>query len=184
MPINTFLKSIRRKPDTNRTTNNGAASGATLPIRLSGTSPNALESVNRDPKDAPITDVQDQGRYGNDWLYPDWPRGRFDVGTVNGDRLQDIANSHLSEGPNPGRVPRQWNNRIQGKVGRGITGNPDGDNNPYIVLTGDAAGGLGDMMYIPHTPVPRILTTARTYLRTVDDAAQVPGVFLSDPTRH
>lgn len=183
MARNVF-NAIRRKPDHDRTTNNGAASSATLPIRLSGTVPHTLSEYDANPNDAGLGNNNPNGRTGNDWTYPDYPRGRFDVGTVNGDRLQDATARHIHEGPGPGRIPRGWNNRLIGKVGRNITGNPSGDDFAPITITGDSAGGIGDMMYVPHTPTPRGVGIARTYLRTVDDAAPIPGVFLSDPTRH
>ncbi len=177
--LNSILK---RKSDKNKATNNGAAAGATLPIRLSGTTPKQEYNVETNPNDGPLGDVN--GREGNDYPYPDNPRGLFRVGTVNGDRLQDFANSHISEaGPNPGRIPRGWNDRKSGKTGRGITGNPSGDNFFADTTSGESAGGIADMKYVPHTPTPRGITVARPYLRTVDDYAPIPGVFVADATR-
>src|SRR3954468_17381858 len=97
---------------------NGNASGATLPVRPSGTSPETNTSFVKSPSDddAGLGNSNPNGRTGNDWLYPDNPRGQFRVGIAPGDRLQDFSNSHLSEGPGPGRVPRGWNNRTSGKV--------------------------------------------------------------------
>ena len=180
-----FFSNIRRKPDPDKGT--VLASGAVVPskdrpLRLSGTSDNTI----KDPVDNSSQDAElgfTNGRTGNDWTYPDWPRGRFDVDQSTGDRLQDIANTQLSEGPNPGRVPRGWNNRVQGKVGRGISGNPSGDDAPPITIAGDSAGGIGDMVWIPHTPTPRNTTVARPYLRTIDDSAAIPGVYVADATR-
>lgn len=125
------------------------------------------------------------GRTGNDWMYPDRPRGYFQNNTDPGDRLQDFANTHLSEGPNPGRIPRPWNNRNKGKLGRDLTGNPAGGIGFESTSSGQsgASGGIGDMMYVPHTPIPRGSIVARAYRRTVDDAAQVPAVYVADPTR-
>lgn len=176
-----ILKTIRRRPNTGNTSN-VAASGATFPIRLGGTSPATDVNYERDPKDAALGNDNPNGRTGNDWLYPDMPRGRFDVGTVNGQRRQAQTWRHLHEGEAPGRIPRGWNSRVSGKVG-GSSGNPAGTQSPEITMTGTQGGGLGEMMYIPHTPTPRGVGIARTYLRTVDDAANIPGVFLSDPTR-
>lgn len=174
---------IRRKPNTYNT-NNVAASAATLPIRLSGTVPNTQAEYDPNPKDASLDNDNPIGRTGNDWLYPDLPRSRFDVDTVNGDRLQDQTGRHIHEGEAPGRIPRGWNSRIHGKTGGGITGSPDGEVSPYITMTGESGGGVGEMMYIPHTPTPRGIGVSRPYLRTVDDAASIPGIFISDPTRH
>lgn len=172
----TISSVIRRKKRNDAGKSN--AGGATTPIRMSGTSPQTLSSHRPDDE---LGDAN--GRTGHDWLYPDNPRGRFDVGVVYGDRLQDFANSHLSEGPGPGRIPRQWNNRTSGKVGRGITGNPDGDDFFADTTSGDSAGGIGDMQYVPHTPTPRGSVVARPYLRTVDDFAPIPGVYVADATR-
>ena len=174
------LKSIRRKPN-RATTNSDKASSATEPIRLSGTVPVTNSEFNRNPSDPGLGDDNPNGRMGNDWLAPDLPRGRFDVSEVNGDRLQDFANTHLSEGEAPGRIPRGWNSRNKGKTGDGISGNPDGSIGSYITTTGDPNGGIAGQMYVPHTPTPRSITTARTYQRTVDDAANVPGVFIGNP---
>lgn len=183
MAIADVLRVIRRRPNTGNT-NSVAASAATLPIRLSGTTPDTNATFERDPKDGELGGDNPNGRTGNDWLYPDLPRGRFDVSEVNGDRLQDQTGRHIHEGEAPGRIPRGWNSRITGKVGLGISGNPAGATSLGIVITGDPAGGLEDMMYIPHTPTPRGIVTSRPFLRTVDDAAPIPGIFLSDPTRH
>ncbi len=119
------------------------------------------------------------GRQGNDWPTPDNEAILFN--TDPGKRQQDFANTHLSEGPNPGRVPRFWNDRRLGKVGRHITGTPSGDN--YLTLGSGPAGGLGDDRYIQHVQVPRGSMVARAFARTVDDAANVPAVYVGDPTR-
>lgn len=181
--MNSFFSAIRRKPDNNPTTNKGAASGATLPIRLSGTSPNQEASYERNPRDGELGGDNPNGRSGNDWTYPDYPRGEFRVNVQNGDRLQDFANTHLSEGEAPGKIPRGWQNRFSGKLGTGITGNPVGDNFFMDTITGQDGGGIGDMRYIPHTPTPRNSMVARPFLRTVDDYAPIPGVFVADATR-
>jgi hypothetical protein len=171
------LQVIRRKPNTSNT-NSVAASAATLPIRLSGTVPSTQSSYEVHPSDGELGDPN--GRTGNDWLYPDNPRGRFDTDTVNGDRLQDQTSRHLHEGAAPGRIPRGWNNRSTGKTGGGITGNPSGEIGAQITITGQQ-GGTGEMMYVPHTPTPRGVGISRPYLRTVDDAANVPAVFVASP---
>lgn len=180
---------IRRKPDFNPTANKGAASGSALPsgnpLRMSGTVPTDYESYEANPKDGELGTTN--GRNGNDQPMPNGVRGRFDVGQINGDRLQQFANTHLSEGPAMGRIPRGWNDRAYGVLGRDISGNPDGDDSfASVAASGPSntgTGGIGDMKFVPHTPTPRNVGIARTYLRTVDDAAQIPGVFLSDPTR-
>lgn len=176
-----FLQTIRRP--SKRGGGNGIAREIVTPIRLSGTNTDTETRYERDPKEPGLGNDNPNGRTGNDWTYPDYPRGRFDVSEVNGDRLQDQTGRHIHEGEAPGRIPRQWNNRVIGKVG-GISGSVSGEIHPGITITGDAAGGIEDMMYVPHTPTPRTITPSRPYLRTVDDAAQVPGIFLSDPTRH
>lgn len=176
------LKTIRRKP--NRfNTKSVAASSATEPIRLSGTVP--FNPVEYDPKphDASLDNDQPYGRTGNDWTYPDSPRGRFDVNTVSGDRLQDQTGRLLHVGEAPGRIPRGWNSRVTGKVGSGITGTESGEVTPSITVTGESGGGLGEMMYIPHTPTPRGVGIARAYHRTIDDAAFIPGVYVTNPAR-
>lgn len=122
------------------------------------------------------------GREGNDWPYPD-SRGPNEFNHDPGKRLQDFANSHLNEGPNPGRIPHQWNNRRLGKTGREISGNPIGDNFLTLEITGIPTGGAGDGRYIPHQVIPRGSVQARAYSRTVDDAANIPAVYVSDPTR-
>lgn len=180
MAIAEILKTIRRKPNTGNT-KDVSASAATLPIRLSGTVPYTPTEYTPNPQDASLDNDNPIGRTGNDWTYPDSPRGRFDVSEVNGDRLQDQTGRFLHTGIGPGRIPRGWNSRVSGKVGRNITGNPSGDNNPDIVITGDAAGGLGDMMYVPHTPTPRGTGISRPYIRTVDDSAMIPGIFVGSP---
>lgn len=122
------------------------------------------------------------GRQGNDWPTPD-TRGGYIIDTVNGDRLQDFANTHLSEGEAPGRIPRMWNDRRNGKTGRGITGNPTGDNFLTLEITGVESGGAGDGKFMLHQVVPRGMTVARGHVRTIDDAATVPAVYVSDGTR-
>lgn len=181
MAIAEALKVIRRKPNRGNT-KDVSASGATLPIRLSGTSPAQVQEYERNPSDAQLGNDDPNGRTGNDWYYPDNERGRFDVSEVNGDRLQDQTSRHLHEGEAPGRVPRAWNNRVHGKVS-GVSGSPSGLQSVDVTITGQPGGGEGEAKYVPHTPTPRNTGIARTYLRTIDDAAYVPGVYVSDPTQ-
>jgi hypothetical protein len=178
------LSIINRKPDKQKEDRSGS-SGATLPIRLSGTSPETLSEYQQNPVDAGLGNDNPNGRTGNDWPYPDYPRGEFHLGTGNGDRLQDMTSRHLHEGPTPGRIPHGWNDRKAGKLGRDVTGNPTGDTGFANTLSGESgqSGGIGDMVYIPHTPTPRNTTVARPYLRTVDDSASIPGVYVADATR-
>lgn len=114
---------------------------------------------------------------------PDDTRGLAYASQVNGQRLQDYANTHISEGEAPGRIPWFWNDRRYGKVGRGITGNEAGDNSLTLDVTGIGHGGLGDAKFIPHQVVPRGMATVRAHTRTIDDSATVPAVYVSDPTR-
>lgn len=124
------------------------------------------------------------GRQGNDYPTPDIPgRGPFLENQDPGQRLQDFANTHLSEGPNPGRIARPWNARMHGKLGRNITGNPSGDTGFELGLIGERNEGVGDARYLQHQPIPRGSIVARAYHRTVDDAANVPAVYVGDPTR-
>lgn len=147
-------------------------------IRMSGTRTQTLTNIEQD------TQLGDPiGRQGNDYLYPDLPRGATVINQDPGDRLQDFANTHLSEGPNPGRIPRFWNDRRSGKVGRGITGDPAGDNFLALAVTGQSDNGMADAKFIMHVQIPRGSTMARAYARTVDDAANIPGVYVSDPGR-
>jgi len=153
-------------------------------IRMSGTKVQTLMDIDlSDNPDGPLDDTDPQGRTGNEWLYPDAPRGMFVINQDPGDRLQQIANSTLSEGPNPGRVPRPWNFRTNGKIGSGIAGNPSGEVGFQMNLTGNDAGGTGDAKYIPHIQIPRGSMMARTYSRTIDDAASIPAIYVADGTR-
>lgn len=123
------------------------------------------------------------GRQNHSWPTPDDTRGAWFNNYDPGHRLQDFANSHLSEGPNPGRIPHFWNNRNSGKIGRNITGNPSGDQGLALEITGVPSGGVGDGAFILHNQIPRGVVVARAFQRTVDDAANIPGVYVSDPTR-
>lgn len=122
------------------------------------------------------------GRQGNDWPTPD-SHGIALVETVNGQRLQDFANTHLGEGEAPGRIPRFWNNRDSAKTGRSSTGNRSGDQGIALNVTGEESGGIGDAKYVQQLPIPRGTVVARAFARAVDDSANIPAVFVSDPTR-
>ena len=131
--------------------------------------------------DPPITDGVQRGNTA--YRTPDDTRQQTIIDTVNGHRLQDFANSGLSEGEAPGRIPHFWNDRRQGKVGRTATGNPVGDNFLTLGLSGQRAGGEGDAAFLRHQQIPRGVVVARGFARTIDDAAIVPAVYVSDPTR-
>ena len=130
--------------------------------------------------DAPLTDAVI--RENSNWATPGDTRGLSFVQSNMGDRLQDYANSHLSEGEPPGRIPHFWNDRALGKTGRSIHG-PVGDNFLTLDVTGTGHGGEGDARYLQHQQVPRGVTIARAFARTVDDSANIPAVYVSDPTR-
>lgn len=148
-------------------------------LRLSGTTTNIESDYNKVAVDGQLGSPI--GRQGNDWEYPD-TNGAFNQ-QANGDRLQDFANTHLHEGPPPGKIPHLFNMRVHGKTG-GVTGTPTGEIGSLITVTGQSAGGIGDMAHIPHIQIVRGRGIAKPYLRTVDDAANVPGIFIADPNRH
>lgn len=147
-----------------------------LPIRMSGTKPNQEYSIDKNPADGPAGPPI--GRQGNDHKTPDVDY--FLIEQVNGDRLQDFANTHLSEGPKPGRLPRRWTDLIRGKLGDAVTGQADGTTG---VIKANQTGGAQDQKYIPHIGIPRGSVIARAYLRSVDDAAPIPAVYVGDPSR-
>lgn len=149
-----------------------------LPIRMSGTKVATLTDINTNPAVGVGQLGPDNGREGNDVKTPDYDS--FLINTVNGDRYQDIANSHLSEGPAPGRIPHRWNNLVKGILGKHITGAPNGDSGVYNANQG---GGAEDQKYIPHIGIPRGVGLARAFMRTVDDAASIPAIYVADPTR-
>ena len=162
------LSILRRQPGT-------GATGHTTPdpIRLSGTNTEVLASYERDPKDNELGEPI--GRLGNDWRAPSTdPVNQININ--NGDRLQDFANTHLSEGENPGRIPRQWKDLVAAKT-RGANGSPSG------IISDLPQTGQEDLKYIPHVQIPRGSILARAFARTVDDAAAIPGVYISDPSR-
>ncbi len=167
MPLNNVL----RRPDSHASSEKQA-----LPIRLSGTNPNTQIGYERNPDDGPLGPAN--GREGNDHPTPDYQT--FELGRVEGDRLQDFANSHLSEGPAPGRIPRRWTSLVRAVLGKHVTGEPNGDTG---VIVANQSGGAEDGLYIPHIQIPRGSIIARAYSRTVDDAAPIPGIFVADPTR-
>ena len=166
-------KMIRRQPsggNSDRPTPN--------PIRMSGTTVKTLDSAPH--KSDSLTEQVDTGLMGNDYEYPTRLTGVYETGSPN--RRQDIARSYLSDGPNPSRIPfmdnpGNWN----GKLGR--DGSPDGDVGFLLNITGSPNGGLGDAQFIPHVSILRPAGMARGAMRTIDDGAMVPGVFVADPTR-
>ena len=188
MDLAKLYKLINGKASTAKTTNNGSATNPADPIRMSGTNPYTLQS---NPHKSDSLTEQAPSVYDyettpgtispHDYQYP------TDFGWVveqdPGARKQDIQNSHLSEGPRPGKIPYMFNKRYLGKLGRGIDGNPVGDTGFLLNLSGNPAGGLGDAQFIPHVSVLRPAGMARGALRTIDDGAMVPGVYVADPTR-
>src|ERR1035437_1407263 len=98
-----FNNIVRRAGDTQSTVvdkNDVVMSGTTAPIVGSLTKSDSLQE--QDP----------HGWEGNDWKTPG-PE-IWEINADPGDRLQDIANSHLSEGPTPGRIPRPFQARAAG----------------------------------------------------------------------
>jgi hypothetical protein len=172
-----FWNKLGRKPD-----NSQGHDSSVNPRTLSGTESYTLES-NIHKSDS-LTEQVDTGLDGNDYNYPTTQDFSFIVEADPGARRQDIANSHLSEGPRPGKIPYMFfNKRHLGKLGKDITGNPIGDTGLLLNITGNSAGGLGDAMFIPHTSIQRPAGMARGAYRTIDDGAMVPGVYVADPTR-
>jgi hypothetical protein len=163
---------IRRKPD------NNSEKPPKDPIRMSGT---RVETLNSAPhKSDSLTEQVDTGLEGNDYEYPTALIGTVGPGSSN--RRQDIARSYLSDGPAPGRIPfmdnpGNWN----GKLGR--SGSPDGDIGLLLNISGNPNGGMGDAAFIPHVSILRPAGMARGAMRTIDDGAMIPGVYVADPTR-
>lgn len=176
MALPNFWKAIRQKADNQAAKHKGAAGSAQTPIRMSGTVVRTLQS--KPHTSDSITEQTATGHMGNDYVTP--TPERFVEGQDR-ERYQDIANSHLSEGPTPGRIPRPYNDRMMGKIGKGNT--PNGNTSLLLSISGVSAGGQGDAMYIPHTSVLRPAGKSVGSLRTIDDGAQIPGVYLADPTR-
>lgn len=139
-------------------------------VNLGGSDPHTLSSYEKNPDDAELGVAN--GREGNDYAYPD--ASTFLINPAKGKRYQDFANSHLSEGEEPGRIPRDFTNKIAGVV--------DG-HEASVVKANQLSGGDSDQAYIQHINVPRGSTLARAYSRTVDDSAPIPAIFISDPTR-
>lgn len=142
---------------------------------------NSSQTVTAQDDEPPISDGTIRGNYN--LATPDDTRGLSYASEVNGQRLQDVYSGGLHTGEAPGRIPHFWNDRRSGKLGRGVTGNPVGDDSLTLDITGTPGGGLGDALFIPHQVVPRGMVMARAHLRTIDDGATVPAVYVSDPTR-
>lgn len=147
-------------------------------VNLAGTSDATLVRVVTSPSDGEADLGIANGMEGNDHKYPD--EDYFLINPANGKRYQDFATSHLSEGEAPGRIPHRWNNLIKGVLGKHVTGE-QGDTGVWVA--NDKSGGAEDQAYIQHIGIPRGSTVARAYSRTVDDAALIPAIFISDPTR-
>src|ERR1035437_4861976 len=130
-----ILDIVRRKKDTQST------KAVPIPINDAGTEPTYISQVRKSDS---LTEQIATGRMGNDFVTPTPERFILEA---DHERYQDIANSHLSEGPTPGRIPRPYNDRQAGKIGRGNM--PAGRTSLLLNLSGVSAGGLGDAMYIP-----------------------------------
>jgi hypothetical protein len=169
MSNKSFLTLLRRQKDTQSTKQ------VPLPVNMAGTEPTFASKIRKSDS---LTEQVATGLMGNDFVTPTPERFIIDA---DKERYQDIANSHLSEGPTPGRIPRPYNDRMAGKVGRNNA--PAGVTSLLLNISGVSAGGLGDAVYIPHTSIVRPAGKASGSLRTIDDGAQIPGVYLADPTR-
>lgn len=150
--------------------------GPTYTPATSSTIPGTVHKSDSPPEQDP------NGREGNEYPAPSTPEG-WALGADPGKRYQDIATSHMGEGPTPGRIPRPYQDRNMGKLGDNITGEPDGTTGFQLGISGNDAGGIGSAMYIPHTSIVRTGGKASSSMRSIDDGAQVPGVFVADPTR-
>jgi len=162
-----FNNTVRRKTDTQST--------KSAPIFAPATSTQIEGQVHKSDS---LTEQVATGLMGNDYTYP--TPERFQNGS-DGRHTTGIENSHLNEGPNPGRIPRPYNDRANGKTGR--NNNIGGDVGLVLNISGNSAGGLGGAMYIPHTSILRPAGKVSGSLRTIDNNAQIPAVFLADPTR-
>jgi hypothetical protein len=169
MANNRFLNILRIKQDTQPT------QAVKLPVNLTGSTKPVVGNLHQSDS---LTEQVATGLMGNDFVTPTPERFILEA---DKERYQDIANSHLSEGPTPGRIPRPYNDRMAGKIGRNNA--PAGVTSLLLNISGVSAGGLGDGVYIPHTSVLRPAGRASGSLRTIDDGAQIPGVYLADPTR-
>ncbi len=166
MNIFSIIRRKRASPTTDTNANK---------IRLSGTTINTESNTDlkpqMQPQDNPI-------RFeGNNWLVPDAPRGYHILQVSNGLRRQAEANTHLSEGPAPGKIPHPFKNLYHGKSGSGIDGNPNG------VIANVPQFGLEDRAFIPHTPIPRAGMMVRGFRKTYNDSAYVPAIYVADATR-
>ena len=149
-----------------------------LPIVMSGTTPAVQSGIH--PSDS-ITEQDANGLTGNDYKYP--TDVNWEINTDPGKRYQDIATSHMSEGPNPGRVPRPYYQCNGAKLGRNITGSRVGVVGLDLTIVGQEGGGIAGDMYIPHTSILRPAGRTTGSMRTIDDGAMIPGVYIADPTR-
>ena len=166
---------IRRQPDTGTNSDRPTPN----PIRMSGTTVKTLDSAPH--KSDSLTEQVDTGLMGNDYKYPE--EFDFIVETPSSNRRQDIARSGLSDGPAPGKIPYMYQQRNKAKTGKEISGYPDGDAYLLLGISGSPNGGMGDAQFIPHVSILRPAGMARGAMRTIDDLAMVPGVFVADPTR-
>jgi hypothetical protein len=162
---------VKVKPSSGRAADTSA-------IVMAGTTPAVQSGVH---PSGSITDSPATGLEGND--YPTPGQQNWKVNHDPGKRYQDIANSHMGEGPNPGRIPYRFSMRDKGKLGRDLSGTPDGTIGLTLGITGVSAGGVGDAMYVPHTSILRPAGKSVAGMRTIDDGAMIPGVFVADPTR-
>ena len=168
-----FNKTLRRS------SSSGGSEPRVTPVRMSGT---VVETLNSNPhKSDSLTEQVDTGLMGNDYKYPE--EFEFIVETPSSNRRQDIARSGLSDGPAPGKIPYMYQQRNKAKTGKEISGYPDGDAYLLLSISGSPNGGMGDAMYIPHVSILRPAGMARGAMRTIDDGAMIPGVFVADPTR-
>lgn len=168
MAKNLLYELIRRAVDTQATKQPKAK-----PVVMSGTTATYGGGIRKD------TSLNTYGRSGNDAKTP--TQEIMQVGGAHID--QSFANSHLNEGPTPGRIPRPYNARNAAKEGKDITGTPSGDVGLLLGISGVSAGGMGDAAFIPHTSIVRPGGRSSASLRTIDDGAQIPGVFVADATR-
>jgi hypothetical protein len=162
---------IRQKKDTQTTKPGNVTDG------LYSTTTTIAGGIHQSPN---LEDRNPNGRQGNDWRTP--TQESF-VEEQEGRHNLEIAISHLHEGPLPGRIARPWNDRNAGKLGKSMSGNPDGTIGLLLNISGVSAGGLGDAKYIQHLSVLRPAGKAAGSSRTIDDGAQVPATMLADPTR-
>lgn len=171
-----YLDKLLRRPATNARADRPSPN----PIRMSGTTVKTLQSPIH--KSDSLTEQVDTGLMGNDYQYPTTLTGVYEAGSPN--RRQDIARSWLNDGPNPSRIPfmnnpGNWN----GKLGKDISGNPAGDVGLLLNVSGSPHGGEGDAAFIPHVSILRPAGMARGSLRSIDDGAMIPAVYVADPTR-